>query len=124
MKKRSQRIIYKEVENRPGLFRSCKWFTSERTGAQYLVEVNEETMTYKIINVNKQEVVKSSQKDGTRDVTNRAVILRQAKRALKQLGVVFEPEIKFVAETSLKTLEENRYVQPSKDSRATKNRTE
>jgi hypothetical protein len=85
------RIKYREIS--PGVFRSAKNFTSAKYGSTYRVIVDENTMTYRIVNINQRNTVKSSEKDG-RKTTNTRVLRNQAKKALKELGVNFEYEVR------------------------------
>ena len=85
------RIKYREIS--PGIFRSAKNFTSAKYGSTYRVTIDENTMTYKVVNIKQRNVVKSSEKDG-RKCTCKRVLRNQAKRALKELGVNFEYEVR------------------------------
>ena len=85
------RIKYKETA--PGIFRSAKTFLSTKYGSTYRVVLDENEMTYRIVNIKQRSTVKSTEKDG-RKCTNKRVLRNQAKQALKQLGVKFEYEIR------------------------------
>ncbi len=113
MKKRSySRIKYKEKNE--GIWISIIYFISITTDASYYVEMNINNMTYRIINIRNQEVIKSTFKDKKTPPTNKQVLQRHIKSALKKLGVIFEPEVKLTSKISLDTLEKYRYKKVKK----------
>lgn len=90
MKCSSTRIRYKHLGD--NIYESQGLFVSHK-GAFYKVTLDLNTKTYKVINVNQRTIVKSSEKDG-KSCTNLVVLKRQAKSALKSLGVKFNYEIR------------------------------
>jgi len=64
-------------------------FVSARNGGQYKVIVNMKEMTYKIRNVRRQTLVKSSAKNGRKPTKVLRTLMRRAKKDLISLGVEF-----------------------------------
>jgi len=85
------RIKYKEISE--NVYESCKLFVAEKSGGVYKVILDLNTKTYKVINVKQRTIVKSSEKDN-KSCNNLIVLKRQAKKALKELGVKFDLEIR------------------------------
>ena len=71
-----------------GVFRSAHNLKSETTGAIYKVIKDENTMTFRIINLRSQTTVKV----GGEGINNKAVLQRNIKLALQKLGVRFKME--------------------------------
>ena len=82
----AQRIRYKETKE-PGVVVSTKTYTSARTGAQYKVYLNLNDVTYKIKNVNSENVYR-----GGENINNLNVLKRNVKARLESMGVQFEGE--------------------------------
>jgi hypothetical protein len=92
------RIRYKKTKA-PNVLTSTKYFTSSSTGGVYRVDLYLDTMTYKILNVNKQVVIRSSQLDEAEPCTHIVTLRRQAKNSLKKLGVNFDVELRIFEPT-------------------------
>jgi len=84
----SKRIRYKEFNK--GEYRSIDIFKSKRTGAEYRVYLDLNTLTFKILNINKQLFINS----GGENINNLNVLKRVAKQYLQKLGVEFESELR------------------------------
>lgn len=88
----SKRIRYVK-SHRPNELRSAKHFQGGR-GGFYQVRIDTEAMTYKIVNIKSESVIRSSEKDGAKPPKNMYTVYEQVRRALKSLGVVFEHEFR------------------------------
>lgn len=85
----AQRIRYQE--ERPGIFRSRKTFTSSSTGARYKVLLDTNEMIFKIQNLNTMKFVYV----GGENINNMNVLKRTAKRTLeKKFHVNFDEEVR------------------------------
>lgn len=85
----AQRIRYNE--EKPGIYRSRKIFTSSSTGAKYKVLLDTNEMIFKIQNMNSQEFVYV----GGQNITNMNVLKRTAKNTLeKKFKVLFDEEVR------------------------------
>lgn len=82
----AQRIRYKKTKE-DGVVVSTKTYTSARTGAQYKVYLNLNDVTYKIKNVNSENVYR-----GGENINNLNVLKRNVKARLESMGVQFEEE--------------------------------
>lgn len=83
----SKRIRYDKVNENTLVSRAI--YTSLKTGAQYRVTLMLDTMTYKIKNVNSENIYV-----GGEGLTNINVLKRSAKRRLEGLGVSFDCEVR------------------------------
>lgn len=81
-----KRIRYKKTE-REGIVVSTKVLKSERTGAEYLVYLDLNESTYKIKNINSENVHR-----GGENITNLNVLKRTVKARLERMGVRFSEE--------------------------------
>lgn len=84
----AQRIRYKKTKNE-NIVVSTKIFTSARTGAQYKVFLDLENVTYKIKNINSENVHR-----GGENINNLNVLKRSAKARLEGMGVNFDDEVR------------------------------
>ena len=91
-----KRIRYVKTTN-PNEIRSAIRFKTEK-GALYMVKINTETNTYKVLNARSQHVVRSTEKDGVKPPKNLYTVYEQVKRALKSLGIKFEHEFRNLGE--------------------------
>lgn len=82
----AQRIRYKKTKDE-NIVVSTKIYTSARTGAQYKVFLDLENVTYKIKNINSENVHR-----GGENINNLNVLKRAAKSRLEGMGVNFEDE--------------------------------
>jgi len=87
------RIKYKPVHNGKVL-RSVRKFRNEVQGGVYEVDLNLETRTYSIRNINTRCLVRSTEKDGKTPPKTLDVLKRQARRAIQTLGIKFELEVR------------------------------
>jgi len=83
-----KRLLYNDMGD--GIFKGSRRVRSKRTGALYEVEYNVNEMTFRVTNMSNGHIVKRNK----RTVTNLNVLKRGIKRALKELGVEFEIEIR------------------------------
>ena len=81
-----KRIRYKKTKDE-NIVVSNKILTSQRTGAQYLVYLDLENVTYKIKNINSENIHR-----GGENINNLNVLKRSVKSRLEGMGVVFEDE--------------------------------
>lgn len=81
-----KRIRYKKTQ-KENIVVSNKILTSTRTGAQYLVYLDLENVTYKIKNINSENVHR-----GGENINNLNVLKRSVKARLEGMGVLFEDE--------------------------------
>jgi hypothetical protein len=86
------RIRYVETD-REHVIRSRRLFVGQQ-GARYQIKINTKELTYKIINVNTQKIIRSTEKDNVRKANDLRYVKDQAKRALKSVGVDFDIEIR------------------------------
>jgi|11_taG_2_1085331.scaffolds.fasta_scaffold00996_4 hypothetical protein len=84
-----KRIRYKNTKEE-GVVVSNKILKSERTGAEYLVYLDLENVTYKIKNINSENVHR-----GGENINNLNVLKRSVKTRLEGMGVRFEDEERF-----------------------------
>lgn len=82
----AKRIRYKQTKEQ-GVVVSTKIYTSASTGAQYKVFLNLDEVTYKIKNVNSENVYR-----GGENLNNLNVLKRNVKARLEGMGVKFEDE--------------------------------
>lgn len=87
------RIKYKEIS--PGIFHSCNTYISNTTKAEYIVKIDENEMTIRIVNVNQRKNVKEGTAKGTR------ILRRKARRFLLDLGVELERAVQYRREKVL-----------------------
>jgi hypothetical protein len=88
----TKRIRYTKTHN-PNEIRSVRTFEGQQ-GARYIVKINTETRTYKVINVRSQLILRSTEKDGCKPPKNLYTVYEQVKRALRSVGVNFEHEFR------------------------------
>jgi hypothetical protein len=81
-----KRIRYKKTEKQ-NIVVSNKILKSERTGAEYLVYLDLENITYKIKNINSENI-----HTGGDNINNLNVLKRSVKSRLEKMGVVFGDE--------------------------------
>lgn len=81
-----KRIRYKKTKDE-NIVVSNKILRSQRTGAEYLVYLDLENVTYKIKNINSENVHR-----GGENINNLNVLKRSVKTRLEGMGVVFEEE--------------------------------
>ena len=81
-----KRIRYKKTENQ-NVVVSNKILTSQKTGAQYLVYLNLDEVTYKIKNIRTEHIY-----TGGENINNLNVLKRTVKSRLEGMGVSFEEE--------------------------------
>lgn len=81
-----KRIRYKKTD-KENIVVSNKVIRSQRTGAEYLVYLDLENVTYKIKNINSENVHR-----GGENINNLNVLKRSVKSRLEGMGVVFEEE--------------------------------
>lgn len=86
----SQRIRYKQNNS---ILKSVQRFASDK-GGLYEVELNLTDMTYKVRNVRQSIIVRSTEKDNKKAPTHLNTLKRQAKNALKSMGVKFNIELR------------------------------
>ena len=84
-----KRIRYKKTKDE-NIVVSNKVLRSQRTGAEYLVYLDLENVTYKIKNINSENVHR-----GGENINNLNVLKRSVKSRLEGMGVVFEDEERF-----------------------------
>lgn len=88
---KQMRIRYINKRTQPEhVLESAQQFRSETTGATYKVRLNFEEDTYQIINVNQRKIVKTGGKKGFTHYWLKKI----AKRALEELGVNFNMELR------------------------------
>ena len=83
-----QRIKYIDIGK--GIYKSKYTYTSLTTGANYIVFLDTQNMTFRIKNVLRNNNVVF----GGKGITNLRVLKRNAKKALAKLGVQFDLEIR------------------------------
>lgn len=83
------RIRYIETSDK-GVFKSARRIRSDKTQALYTIELNSNEMIFKIRNIGNGHIVKK----GGEKINNLHVLKRKVKRALKELGVKFDLEIR------------------------------
>ena len=81
-----KRIRYKKT-NKENIVVSNKILTSTRTGAEYLIYLDLENVSYKIKNINSENVHR-----GGENINNLNVLKRSVKSRLERMGVSFEDE--------------------------------
>lgn len=81
-----KRIRYKKTKEE-NVMVSNKILRSQRTGAEYLVYLDLENVTYKIKNINSENVHR-----GGENINNLNVLKRSVKSRLEGMGVVFADE--------------------------------
>jgi len=81
-----KRIRYKKTD-KENIVVSNKILRSERTGAEYLVYLDLENVTYKIKNINSENI-----HTGGENINNLNVLKRSVKNRLEGMGVVFSEE--------------------------------
>lgn len=81
-----KRIRYKKTD-KENIVVSNKILTSARTGAEYLVYLDLENVTYKIKNINSENVHR-----GGENINNLNVLKRSVKSRLERMGVPFDDE--------------------------------
>lgn len=81
-----KRIRYKKTKDE-NVVVSNKVIRSQRTGAEYLVYLDLENVTYKIKNINSENVHR-----GGENINNLNVLKRNVKSRLEGMGVVFGEE--------------------------------
>lgn len=81
-----KRIRYKKTKQE-NIVVSNKVIRSQRTGAEYLVYLDLENITYKIKNINSENVHR-----GGENINNLNVLKRSVKSRLERMGVVFQNE--------------------------------
>lgn len=84
----SKRIRYEE-HTQEGVVKSKHIYTSMKTGAQYRVFLDLENITYKIKNVNSENVYRGGEK-----INNLNVLKRTVKNRLTKMGVCFDQEVR------------------------------
>lgn len=88
---KQMRIRYLNKRNYPEhVVESAQQFKSQSTGATYKVRLNFEDGIYQVINVNQRKIVKTGGKKGFTHYW----IKKIAKRALEELGVNFNLELR------------------------------
>lgn len=92
-----KRIRYVKTD-RPNEVRSAKNFQGGR-GGFFQVRINTESLTYRIVNIKNQKVLRSTEKDGVKPPKNFYTVREQAKRALKSLGIKFDHEFRNLGDT-------------------------
>lgn len=81
-----KRIRYKKTKDE-GIVVSNKILKSSRTGAEYLVYLDLNNITYKIKNINSENVHR-----GGENINNLNVLKRSVKSRLESMGVCFDDE--------------------------------
>ena len=90
---KKMRIRYINKRTQPKhVLESAQQFRSDTTGATYKVRLNFEEDTFQIINVNQRKIVKTGGKKGFTHYWLKKI----AKRALEELGVNFNMELREV----------------------------
>lgn len=84
------RIIYSDHPGKPGMLRS-NIIISARTGAEYEVHVDVPNMKYWVKNIGSQGLAPMPEE---KKISNRNVLLRNIKKHLQKLGVVFYKELR------------------------------
>lgn len=84
-----KRIRYKKLDNK-NVHVSNKILVSKKTGAQYLVYLDMENLSYKIKNIKTEDCYY-----GGENINNLNVLKRTVKARLKRMGVVFEDEDRY-----------------------------
>ena len=93
---KQMRIRYINKRTQPKhIVESAQQFRSQSTGATYKVRLNFEEDSYQIINVNQRKIVKTGGKKGFTHYWLKKI----AKRALEELGVNFNMELRTVTRT-------------------------
>lgn len=88
---KQMRIRYINKRTQPAhVVESAQQFRSQTTGATYKVRLNFEEDIYQIINVNQRKIVKTGGKKGFTHYWLKKI----AKRALEELGVNFNMELR------------------------------
>lgn len=88
----AMRIRYKNTRTE-GVLRSVQRFRGNQ-GALYEVDIDTNSMTYKVRNISNGNLVRSTEKDGRKVPTNLEVLKKQAKKALESMGVNFNVEVR------------------------------
>lgn len=88
----NKRIRYTST-NKPHVKRSVRTFENNR-GARFQVKIDTEKLTYWIVNIRSQLIVRSTEKDGLKPPKNMYTVYEQVKRALKSLRIEFEHEFR------------------------------
>jgi hypothetical protein len=83
----ASRIRYIPHPTRDNVVESTQIFTSSRTGAEYLVRLDFNTMQYEVKNINSEVIYRPK-----KSVNNMNVLKRNAKKKLESLGVEFNSE--------------------------------
>ena len=83
----ASRIRYNPHPTRTNVVESSQIYVSARTGAQYLVRLDFNTMEYEIKNINSEVIYRPK-----KSVNNTNVLKRNAKKRLEDLGVDFNSE--------------------------------
>jgi hypothetical protein len=92
IRKKAKRIRYKP-NGRLNEIESTSLFIGQQ-GARYVAKINIKELTYRIVNVNTQKILRSTKKDNVRKANSLRYVKDQAKRALKSVGVNFDIEIR------------------------------
>lgn len=92
--KKNTRIRYKKINDTT--LRSVRRFKDPSYGGVYEVDLNLDSMTYGIRNINTRCLVRSTEKDGKKPPKHLNTLKRHAKSALLSLRVVFDIEIRNV----------------------------
>lgn len=92
----NQRIRYTKTR-KEHILRSVRNFQGQQ-GAIYQAKINTQELTYKVINVSSQKVIRSTEKDGKKSPKNLYTVKEQVKKALKSVGVKFDYEFRGIDE--------------------------
>ena len=84
------RIKYMETK-KEGILKSA--VIPAKNGACYRVVLDLNTMTFKIVNVKNNGIVRSTEKCGLKPSKNRLCLVRQARRQAVKFGLLLEKEI-------------------------------
>jgi hypothetical protein len=87
----TKRIRYEKHPKKPHILISVRNFRGNQ-GAYYKVKIDTNDLTYKVINVRTELILRSTEKDGKKSPKNLYTVYEQVKRALRTLGVKFERE--------------------------------
>lgn len=89
-------MVYYRVryeQHKGSIYRSVQTFKS-KNGGSYRVYIDLDKMTYKIKNVTKNIILRSTEKDGKKAPKMKKTLLHQVKQALQSVGVKFDIEIR------------------------------
>jgi len=82
------------VEVEPNIYESKQNYISATKGGEYKVIVDLNEMKYKIRNVKRYTIVKSSEKSHRKPVKTKRALFRRIKKDLISLGVIFKYDMR------------------------------